>query len=249
MRLLISGEGPRDVGVCNNAQGQCSDGDFNRGPMAVWLTRLWESFLNYNLFDIPDAVVFVSEAALSEKAKNSGKRMLPQRGKKQGVETGLYFSNAQQLGVMAKELASEHEAPVMAVLFRDADGTRSAPGQLWQAKWDSIVNGFKFAEFDFGVPMLPKPKSEAWLLCAGQTTQHSYVGLEDISGNDNSPNSAKDQWEAFMGAPQNATLEADWCAKNPQDWRNLRTMPSFQKFYERFHEVAEILCPAGRSFT
>lgn len=249
MKLLISGEGPRDLGACNNAQGQCSDGDFNRGPMAVWLARLWESFLNYNLFDIPDAVVFVSEAALSEKAKTTDKRMLSQRGKKQGVETGLYFSNAQQLGLMAKELASEHEAPVMAVLFRDADGTRSAPGQMWQAKWDSMVNGFKFAKFDFGVPMLPKPKSEAWLLCAGQTAQHSHASLEDISGNDNSPNSAKHQWEAFMGAPQNAALEADWCASNPQDWRNLLTMPSFQKFYERFHQVATILCPSGRSFT
>jgi hypothetical protein len=50
--------------------------------------------------------------------------------------------------------------------------------------------------------MLPKPKSEAWLLCAGQTVQHSHAALEDISGNDDSPNSAKNKWEAFMGAPQ-----------------------------------------------
>jgi hypothetical protein len=250
MRLVISGEGPRDLGVCNNAQGQCTDGDFNRGPMAVWLGRLWESLLNYNLFGIPEAIVFVSETALAQKAKTSGKRMLPQRGKKQGAETGLYFSNAQQLGLMAKQLASEHEAPVMAVLFRDADGTRSAPGQMWQAKWDSMVNGFRSVEFDFGVPMLPKPKSEAWLLCAGQTAQHSHAALEDISGNDHSPNSAKDQWEAFMGAPQNAASEADWCVSNPQDWGNLQTMPSFRAFYDRFHEVAQtILHPASRSFT
>lgn len=250
MRLLISGEGPRDLGVCNNAQGQCSDDDFNRGPMAVWLERLWESLVNYKLLDTPEAVQYVSEAALAEQTKNSGKRMQRLRGKKQGAETGLHFSNARQLGLMAKQLALDHAGPVMAVLFRDADGTRSAPGQMWQAKWDSMVNGFKSAEFDFGVPMLPKPKSEAWLLCAGQTAQHSHAFLEDISGNDNSPNSAKDQWEAFMGAPQNAALEADWCAKNPQDWRNLRTMPSFQAFYDRFYEVAQaILRPAGRSAT
>jgi hypothetical protein len=54
----------------------------------------------------------------------------------------LYFSNAQQLALMAQELASDHEVPVMAVLFRDADGTRSALGQMWQTKWDSMVNGF-----------------------------------------------------------------------------------------------------------
>lgn len=98
--------------------------------------------------------------------------------------------------------------------------------------------------------MLPKPKSEAWLLCAGQTVQHSHAALEDISGNDDSPNSAKNKWEAFMGAPQNATAEADWCASNPQDWLNLPTMPSFRAFYERFDEVAKaILRPAGSGFT
>ncbi|OYU12053.1 MAG: hypothetical protein CFE38_09710 [Comamonadaceae bacterium PBBC1] len=185
--------------------------------MAVWLGRLWESLARYNLWDTPEAIVFVSEKHLSQKAKSSGKRMLPQRGKKQVAETALYFSNAQQLAFLAQQLASNHEVPVMAFLFRDADGTRSAPGQMWQTKWDSMVNGFKSAEFEFGVPMLPKPKSEAWLLCAGQTVQHSHAALEDISGNDDSPNSAKNKWDAFMGAPQNATAEADWCASNPQD--------------------------------
>lgn len=98
--------------------------------------------------------------------------------------------------------------------------------------------------------MLPKPKSEAWLLCAGQTVQHSHAALEDISGNDDSPNSAKNKWEAFMGAPQNATAEADWYASNPQDWLNLLTMPSFRALYEQFDEVAKaILRPAGRGFT
>ncbi|PUE08780.1 hypothetical protein B9Z51_07505 [Limnohabitans sp. T6-5] len=211
---------------------------------------MWVSLLSYNLLDTPEAVQFVSKTALAEQAKNSGKRMQPLRGKKLVTETGLYFSNAQQLGLMAKQLAADYAGPVMAVLFRDADGTGSAPGQMWQAKWGSMVNGFKSAEFDFGVPMLPKPKSEAWLLCAGQTSQHSHASLEDISGNDNSPNSAKDQWEAFMGAPQNAALEADWCVSNPQDWSNLQTMPSFRAFCDRFHEVAQaILRPAGRSFT
>lgn len=250
MKLLISGEGPRDLGVCNNAQGQCADGDFNRGPMAVWLGRLWESLLNYKLLDMPGAVQYVSETTLDKQAKNSGKRMQRLRGKKQGAETGLYFSNAQQLGLLAKQLAADSAGPVMAVLFRDADGTCSAPRQMWQTKWDSMVKGFKSADFDFGVPMLPKPKSEAWLLCAAQTAQHSHAALEDISGNDKSPNSAKDQWEAFMGAPQNAASEADWCVSNPPDWCNLRTMPSFQAFYDRFHEVAQaILRPAGRSST
>jgi hypothetical protein len=191
MKLLISGEGPSDLGACNNAQGQCSDVDFNRGPMAVWLARLWESLLDYNLLDTPGAVVYVPETALAQKAKQSGSRMQRQRGKKQAAETGLYFSNAQQLALMAQQWAVDHDDAVMAVLFRDADGTRSAQGQQWQSKWDSMVSGFSSVAFEFGVPMLPKPKSEAWLLCAGQTARHSHAALEAISGNDDSPKSAK----------------------------------------------------------
>ena len=214
--------------------------------MAVWLARLWENMLGYNLLDTPEAVVYVSETALAQQAKKSGKRMQSLRGKKQAVETGLYFGNAKHLGLIAQQLATDHADSVMAVLFHDADGTRSAPGQMWQSKWDSMVNGFASAAFDFGVPMLPRPKSEAWLLCAWQTAKHSYDALEDISGNDESPNSAKVQWDAFMGSQQTSEQEADWCAYNPGDWHNLLTMPSFKAFYDRFHEVAKSMLRQGR---
>lgn len=213
MKLLISGEGPRDLGACNNAQDQCTDSDFNPGPMAIWLARLWEALAGYNLLDTPEAVRYVSEHGLAQ---------------------------------MAKQLADDHDSPVMAVLFRDADGTRSAPRQMWQSKWDSMADGFASAGFRFGVPMVPKPKSEAWLLCSGQTALHSHAAFEDISGNDSAPNSAKNQWDAFRGRPQNAALEVDWCKELPTDWQNLLTMPSFKAFYERFHEVATaILSPTG----
>ena len=202
MKLLVSGEGPSDIGACNNAQGVCMDGAFSPGPMTVWLIRLWEALLNYDLLAIPEAVVYVSKTVLAQQAKNSGKPMQRLRGKKQAVETGLYFGNAKHLGLMAKQLATEHADSVMAVLFHDADGTRSAPGQMWQSKWDSMVNGFASADFVFGVPMLPKPKSEAWLLCATQKGCHPHAALENISGNDKSPNSAKEQLDKAFGGHQ-----------------------------------------------
>ena len=246
MKLLVSGEGPSDIGACNNAQGQCSAADFNPGPMTVWLARLWEALLDYNLLDVPEAVVYVSESALAAKAKNSGKRLQNLRGKKQVAETGLYFTNAQQLGLMAKQLAADQAEPVMAVLFRDADGTRSASGQMWQAKWESMLNGFAAVVFDCGVPMLPKPKSEAWLLCAGQTSKHSHATLEDVSGNDDSPNSAKSQLDQFFGGHQSAAQLSEWSTSQPESWEQLQTMPSFQAFFDRFHMVADlILRPAA----
>lgn len=237
MKLLISGEGSSDIGACNNGQGVCSDDVFSPGPMAIWLTRLWENLLKYDLLSVPEAVVFVSEATLSKDAKHRTSRMKSMRGKSKPPETGYYFINAQQLGLRAKKLSDENSSPVMAVLFRDADGTHSAPGQLWQTKWESMLYGFEAAEFEFGVPMLPKPKSEAWLICATKHRNHSYANLEKISGNDNSPHSAKDQLDAALGRHHSAAELADWCQANPVDWIQLNTMPSFRAFYDRFQEV------------
>jgi hypothetical protein len=246
MKLLISGEGPSDIGACNNAQGVCMDDAFSPGPMAIWLERLWEALLGYELLNMPEAVVYVSEKTLAQDSKQSGRRLQSLRGKEKQVETGWYYSNAEQLGLRAKALSAEYEAPIVAILFRDADSTRSAPGQLWQTKWESMLAGFKAADFDFGVPMVPKPKSEAWLLCATQLGNHSHAALEEISGNDKSPNSAKVQLDQFFGEHQSAAQLADWCQTNPVDWSKLMTMPSFKAFSERFHVVANaILRPAA----
>jgi len=246
MRLLISGEGPTDLGICNNAQGVCTDAAFSPGPMAVWLTRLWEALIHYDLLAIPEAVVFVSESELKREAKLASGRMKAMRGKNKPAETGLFFNNAKQLGLKAKKLINMGDTALMAVLFRDADGTRSAPNQQWQTKWDSMLNGFKAAEFDFGVPMLPKPKSEAWLLCATQQGHHSHAALEEISGNDDSPNSAKGQLDDVLGGHQSALELSDWCENHPVDWTQLNTMPSFKAFFDRFHAVANaILQPAA----
>lgn len=245
MRLLVSGEGPSDMGACNNAQGKCSDGDFSPGPMTIWLQRLWTALLNYDLLSIPEAVIFVSETALDQASKQGGGRMQRLRGKSKAAETGLHYGNAKQLGLMAKALETPDGPPLMAVLFRDTDGTRSAPGQLWQTKWQSMLDGFSAAEFDFGVPMVPKPKSEAWLLCASRQGHHSHAALEDISGNDNAPNSAKRQLDQALDGYQSAADLAQWCEDHPPDWHRLNTMPSFKAFFDRFHTVAQsILSPA-----
>ncbi len=241
MKLLISGEGSSDIGTCNNAQGVCMDEMFSPGPMTIWLTRFLLEWAGYDLLAIPEAVVFVSEKTLAQDAKQSTGRMQALRGKGKQVETGLYFSNTRQLGLRAKVMSRDDDVPVMAVFFRDTDGTRSAPGQLWQAKWDSMLNGFKSVEFDRGVPMLPKPKSEVWLLCATKQGNHSHEVLENISGNDQSPNSAKAQLDQFFGEHQSATQLAEWCQTNPVDWSKLMTLPSFKAFYDRLQSVVKAI--------
>lgn len=237
MKLLISGEGISDMGACNNAQGQCSGDDFTQGPMAVWLVRLCEILIGYDLNTIPEAIIYISETKLAQAIKANGGRMQALRGKKHGAETGFYFNNAKQLGLIAK---SDTEQPVIAVLFRDSDGTNSAKAGEWKTKWDSIINGFSAAEFDYGVPMLPKPKSEAWLLCAAREGNHSCADLEDISGNDNSPNSAKLQLEQTLGKNCRGKELTHWCSNHPNDWTQLQTMPSFKMFHQRLKVVWEL---------
>ena len=246
MRVIVSGEGPSDMGACNNAQGVCYDGDFSPGPMVVWLARLWGALLNYDLLASPESVIYVSEKTLAQEAKQSAGRMQPLRGKHREAETGLYYSNAKQLGVIAKKWQAMADSPVMAVLFRDADGTRSAPGQLWNTKWDSMMDGFGAAGFAYGVPMVPKPVSEAWLLACTQQGHHSHAALEEISGTEQSEHRAKALLAQAFGGRQSADQLAEWCADHPENWGPLQTIPSFKSFFDRFHEVAElILRPAA----
>jgi hypothetical protein len=50
--------------------------------------------------------------------------------------------------------------------------------------------------------MIPKPKSEAWIICALKA--NPYLGcdpLEDRSGNDNSPDSLKGKLARLLGEP------------------------------------------------
>jgi hypothetical protein len=44
------------------------------------------------------------------------------------------------------------------VLFRDLDGTASISGDMWNKKWQSMLDGFAAEEIFTGVPMIPNPK-------------------------------------------------------------------------------------------
>ncbi len=240
MIVILSGEGPTDLGQCNNAQGQCRGANFAVGPMTVVLDWLIEqSRLGYSLFGITDGYRFVSENALAARAaerKRQKIRSASFAGKKRGEETGYFYINALMLGEIAQEHETEANDSAIAVLFRDCDGTRSSKAGIWQDKWDSMIAGFRRSQFERGVPMLPKPKSEAWLLCAAK--EHPYqncADLEnDLSGNDASPHSAKSQLKALL---------ADTSANGLKEWVETQMdvdridMPSFNQFKKRLLEV------------
>lgn len=250
MRLLLSGEGPTDMGTLRPGD---SGREFLPGPMAWLVDRTLEAWLGYSVLERsendPDAVGFVSKFELESDAKASrpGKpRGL--RGLKSEAGTLYFRRNAELLGRRASSESTSTARPVIAVLFRDSDGTRSCPRNEWQQKLKSMEDGFRIAGCSTGVPMLPRPKSEAWLLCAlkAQPYQHC-AALEDASGNDDSPNSLKIKLDALIGHKAGAEEQAQWVKDGRIDPDRL-DMPSFLIFRKHL-EAAWAAVNGGSSAT
>lgn len=243
MILILSGEGPGDLGGMVTVAGPGGGPQFRPGPMAWIVDKLFESLFGYAPLSFPDRVQYIPEEELGREAMGRSRgRNVALTGKKRGKETGFFHVNAWALGTIAQRWTTQAESPVLAVLFRDCDGTRTQPNN-WQAKWDSMMTGFARASFAHGVPMLPRPKSEAWLLCAFlQGASHqNCVGMEELSGNDDSPNSAKKKLAAALGGKSGTP---DLLARLEQigpDMKRLCQMPSFESFYIRLNEVLQSL--------
>ena len=233
MLILVSGEGPTDIGQCSG-ESPTGGAAFRPGPMAWLVDQIAEASEDYP-FLASGLMCCVSEQTLSRRAKALRPPSLP--GHKRGKETAFYFRNARALAITAGELAATSSQSVVAVLFRDSDGTQSAGRGDWQAKWDSMIKGFEYEDFTGGVPMIPKPKSEAWLLCALKTAlpyQHCEA-LELESGNDDAPHSLKAQLADALGEAPNAANLAELVRLGRVDASQIK-MPSFSAFKARLEE-------------
>jgi hypothetical protein len=202
MYLLLSGEGAGDIGVCNPAADSCNRNDFSEGPIALIIDQLVETLLGYEMSHLEtERVSYVSKAYLVENKLPPIKKSMALKGKKRAAETKYYFENARVLASAAKAKSIEVGDKVVAILFRDSDGTASAGRGDWVDKRKSMIEGFRAEAFDLGVPMVPKPKSEAWLLCATKINPYQHcAALENESGNDDSGRpSLKDQLSTVLG--------------------------------------------------
>lgn len=238
MILLLSGEGPTDIGSCESATGTCEGKDFKPGPMAWLVERLVAPVWGYSPLATA-GYVFVSEGDLARYCRTQ--RMgtaFP--GKKKRVETIYFYKNARGLARLAKEQSERSNCPVGAVLFRDCDGTVSSHRSLWHDKVHSMETGFAAEHFELGVPMVPKPKSEAWLLCAVQAVPYqNCVRLEDLSGNDASPKSAKDALEEALAARGRSNTDVCDMVEQAEIDPQRMQMPSFDAFRERLEAVTQ----------
>lgn len=234
MIVVLSGEGPTDLGQCSNAQHLCAGDDFQIGPMTFMLNQMLES-----RGQISSGCQYISKGGLAKRAtdrkSNGGRYSFV--GKKRGQEAGYFYINAWMLAEFSLELEKQLQDKVIAVLFRDCDPTRSSRSDLCEIKWKSMLDGFARADFSRGVPMIPKPISEAWLLCAAQPAVNNCAHLEEISRSDDSHSPAKSQLDGVFGAHKSGTELCEWLEANPIDETKLSTMPSFLAFKNRLDEV------------
>lgn len=239
MILMVSGEGPTDIGCCGDGRGECSGDDFVAGPMAVLIDEIVGPIAGYSFLNAR-AMEFISEHSLAGLSRELPPLRMALSGKRRGYETAYHFKNARALARAAKKCAAKEDCPVGAVLFRDADGTRSTERGLFEAKWNSMERGFAAEDFDYGVPMVPKPKSEAWLLCALKANPHrNCASLEDtLSGNDNSPEPAKQELESVLRNMGKAVKDLAGMVRDATISPNRIDMPSFNRFRTRLEKVA-----------
>ena len=231
MYFLLSGEGPTDIGLCPDNADTCEGDRHLPGPLAIIISQIVEQRFHFSFMET-QFYGFVSKNELVKKAstlKCMKKRpMLP--GKKSQKETGYFYRNARALALCAMDKESEFNDQVIAVLFRDSDGTASAGRGHWKDKWNSIVRGFSDEGFEGGVPMVPKPKSEAWIICSiKEIPYEDCERLEKRSGNDNSPKSLKDELTIILGELPSRKKLCEMVKDGTID-PNKIDMPSFQLF-------------------
>jgi len=236
--FLFSGEGPTDLGICADGAEQCDGERYHFGPMTVIVSQIVEEWHGYSLLDT-GYFGFVRKSVLKSRAdelKNVSRKAIKLPGPKRGRETRYFFNNARVLGRIAMERETGLGDQVVAVLFRDSDGSGSAGRGLWADKYKSMLDGFGEDGFTRGVGMLPKPKSEAWVICAVKHQYQSCEQLEDRSGNDNSPNSLKGELSDHLGELPGRDALCEMVTDRTIDISQIK-MPSFAAFKARLEEV------------
>jgi len=239
MYLLLSGEGSTDIGRCNAAVSRCEAGAFVPGPMAVVVNQLLELAQGYEFSYLEnDSVEFVSEKYLADGAADlkALKKSPSLAGKKKPKETLYFYRNARVLARRAKEKMEVLNDSVIAVLFRDADGTASADRGHREHKVASMLKGFQDEKYEYGVPMMPMPKSEAWLLCAVAKNYQHCAALENESGNDDAPSPLKTQLAEVLEGNDSAASVIEMLKDNRIDTHRI-DMPSYNEFRTRLMDV------------
>ncbi len=217
--------------------GQLDAGMFHPGPMACFLDQWLTRRTGYSLMEI-DMFRMVHKNELL--ARSKGFKPLSRRGKRVPAGTRLFFNNSRALAQLAIERQKQENTDVVAVLFRDSDDAPGTGPDHWWNKRESMLNGFKREDYLYGVPMIPKPVSEAWILCALRQYYQHCESLELESGRPGAKNSLKKQLYAHLGHNPTRELLIQLIEGGKLNMKRIN-MPSMRAFKARCDEIMDIL--------
>lgn len=230
MTCLLLGEGSSDLGVNNDYL----EPRFQKGPMTLVIDYLAAKNgvreVEYELLSRGDV----------SRGIKSNRRQIAARPKEVNQEFRAIFQFALYIGTVARD--GQKDA---AVYFHDQDRTNSAPTNTAQQLERAMVCGFDMARYQFGVPMIPVPRSEAWLLAYFQKGLGNHQPynkaevFEKLPGNDKSPKSAKKLLCRAVGAKVESDVYSNIMEEfSDIDWTRV-DMPSYNRFRERLKVVLD----------
>ena len=229
MKFVLSGEGPTDIGKIDNYSQL-----FVPGPKAYFIDAVVCEKTGFSPIETHksdgDSIHFVHKKDLVGQ-KIHMKAVFP--GKKSPQGTAYFINNSHALAQIAKEIVSTTGLPTIAVLFRDADPTRSHDD--FEVKWTSIMHGFKRAGFEYGVPMTPRQIMEAWLLDSLDWQGQAHPDFEKDPGGRHSAHPYKEQLATKVGQTDQHNL-VDQILNGTFDQRRIKAN-SYLRFKTRLENV------------
>jgi len=246
--ILVTGEGPTDIGFSQTGQNLSTNEQFGKGPFYRLLERMLLRYMpnwNSDQFDTtnPIKATYVSHGHLSrqgkELTKGNKKYRLAGSGKVKGF-IGL-TRQAKELAKLASELGCE-----MAFYFHDTDGNnqeKSSASRLQEKMVNAAKQGFVSGGFENCIAMVPKPTSEAWLICSCKENAYEACGKLErtLSGNDESPpeQSPKLVLKNIIGAAYTDPILHQKIEELDLERMN---MPSFNQFRDDMKQAIRIIC-------
>jgi len=228
MKFLLAGEGSSDLGAL------LPDETLRKGAM----TFLVDAIAKKNYDAIPEYSL-VTESQLKTLKKQDRRNTMGRSTEHKPFEE--VFLSAQYLGKHSKTVFPDEEYAGV-VFFKDSDGTNTAPRRLWESIVKAMQAGFKSSGNNYGVPMVPRPKSEAWLMgyyqkkLPGQQEYNHCERFEDMPGNDDSPNALKMQLKTALHTTGDVYDLIGKDEINAIDWERV-DMPSLNLFRKRLENV------------
>jgi len=224
MYFLISGEGNSDLGFETD----------HPGYFVAVLQTLSAAITNDEF-----SYEIIPRTRLSDYIKSNKKLFLSRGLKNDDPKTAFCKHAAYALAEQASVMENTG-----AVLFHDCDYSNSEVRdgkKYYRQQVMAIQDGFALANgFKNGVPMVPCPRSESWLLCFYQDEQYKDNSFfDDLPANDTAENSGKKLLADFFGCKISEIY--DHIHMEEINWDRIKA-PSFLYFKSKFQRAVQRLC-------